>query len=123
MEPGEILVVDDDPHVLKLFVRVLRASGYIVHEGRSGADAIRLLQEEQIDLMVLDLSMPEPDGFEVLTAIHAIRPELKILAVSGLIPADALLKAAHLMGATATLNKAEAATKLLGVVESLVKPS
>ena len=114
-----ILVVDDDPQVLGLFDDILSAGGYRVQAMESGKEAMQAIRDEPVDLLVLDLSMPEPDGFEILKILRAARPDLKILVISGFIQ-GALLRAAQLVGATATLNKTEAPELLLQTVKSLL---
>ena len=117
--PG-ILVVDDDPQILKLFSRILTRGGYEVRTENSGKRAMKALEENPVDLMVLDLSMPEQDGFEILKKLRASRPGLRILVTSGCL-GGALLKASEFLGATAVLNKADAPRELLSTVNHLLQ--
>ena len=74
----------------------------------SGASALDILKTAApIDLMVLDLSMPKPDGFEVLKAVRSKWPGLRILVISGWMD-GALLKSAKILGATFALGKTDA---------------
>ena len=114
-----ILVVDDDPQVLSLFGRLLEKGGYSVRLVSSGSRFLEALGEEAFDLVIMDLSMPQPDGFELLKRLKAEMPELKILAVSGYLPGS-LLRAAGLLGAAFTLAKADAPRKLLESVDRLL---
>src|SRR5271169_1751850 len=115
-----ILVVDDDPQVLRLFVTILTEGGYSVTETNRSSAAVQILREQQIDLLVLDLEMPPPDGFDVLKSLRTKRPSLKILVVSAYLQ-GALLKAAELLGATASLNKTDAPGLLLKTVDTILK--
>lgn len=115
-----ILVVDDDPSILRLFEAILRRGGYSVIGTDSGRKALEILQGQTVNLVVLDISMPEPDGFEVLKTIRASAPGLRIMAVSGFM-GGALLDAAKCLGASATLNKTDAPTQLLRRVNQLLK--
>lgn len=118
-EPG-ILIVDDDPQILKLFSRILSRGGYTVHTEVSGERAMKTLQNAgPVDLMVLDLNMPEPDGFEILKALRTERPSLKVLVTSGYM-GGLLLKASSFLGATAVLNKSDAPRLLLPTVNQLL---
>jgi CheY-like chemotaxis protein len=67
--PFHILLVDDEPHHRKLLRMVLRQGDYLFSEAEDGTEAMRLLQEEAIDLVLLDLMMPHPNGFDVLASI------------------------------------------------------
>jgi CheY-like chemotaxis protein/anti-sigma regulatory factor (Ser/Thr protein kinase) len=68
----KILVVDDEPAALQLLKRVLAAqSRFIVLEASGGAQALALAQSEEPDLILLDLTMPEIDGFSVLETLKS----------------------------------------------------
>ena len=100
-----ILVVDDDANVLAVMASALAAAGrFRVTSTLSGSDALDLLDREPFDAMVLDLNMPEPDGFEVLKSARQKFPALKIVVVSGYMHAP-LLQAALLVGGTAAIEK------------------
>jgi len=99
-----ILLVDDDRQVLRYMKRALEKSGYAVTATTSGKRAVAIIQEHLPDLLILDLNMPEPDGFEVLKTERSKFPYLRILAVSGY-HHGALLEAAEILGAVATLEK------------------
>lgn len=66
-----ILVVDDDPKLREVVGYALRREGYEVCEARHGGDALALLDERGFDLMVVDVSMPEVDGFEFVRRLRA----------------------------------------------------
>jgi CheY-like chemotaxis protein len=119
VESRRILIVDDDPQVLGLFTDILSEGGYDVLAVASGKAAMQAIQHDPVDLLVLDLSMPEPDGFEMLKVLRATKPDLKILVISGFIQ-GILLRAAQLVGATATLNKTDAPELLLPTVRDLL---
>ena len=67
---SDVLVVDDDRKTLDLVSDILSSSGYIPHLASSGKDALQLLSEVRMDAILLDLVMPEMDGFEVLSTIR-----------------------------------------------------
>ncbi|MGH7164854.1 MAG: response regulator, partial [Nitrospiraceae bacterium] len=67
---GMILVVDDDPMALELMEAVLGPEGFTVLKARSGADGMILARESRPDLIVLDLLMPDMDGFQVLDELR-----------------------------------------------------
>ena len=118
---NRILLVDDDPQILKLFSTILTRGGYSVLTGGSGDEALRVLGTEgPFDLMLLDLCMPKPDGFEVLKEVRNRYPGLPTLVISGYL-GGALLTASECLGATATVNKKDAIRTLLPMVNRLLK--
>jgi len=69
---GFVLVVDDDADVRTLVAELLRRAGYRVMEAPDGRVALRALYEEQPDLVLLDISMPELDGWATLERIREL---------------------------------------------------
>lgn len=67
-----ILVVDDDPVLSELVSYILRAEGYEAIVANDGEEGLRKFQATQPDLVVLDVTMPEMDGFEVCKRIRAV---------------------------------------------------
>lgn len=82
---GTILVVEDEPLVRTLVVRILRGQGYNVLEASSCMEAMRTAEEfaGEIHLVVTDVVMPEMSGKLLATQIQAARPGTKVLFVSG----------------------------------------
>jgi two-component system response regulator ResD len=66
-----ILVVDDERDILELTSAVLGGAGYVVEAVESGAEAVERLGRESFDLVLLDINMPEMDGWETLRLIRA----------------------------------------------------
>ena len=116
---AQILVVDDDAQILKYCQTVLADLGYSVAITTSGLHATRLLKEKTFDLLILDLSMPDTDGFEILQMVRTQMPDLKVLVISGFMQGT-LLRAAELVGANATLDKPSSPEKLAEAVEKLL---
>jgi DNA-binding response OmpR family regulator len=67
---GRLLVVDDDPEVRGLLVRLLESEGYQVEEASTGAEATAALSGRSPDLVILDVMLTTEDGFDVLAAIR-----------------------------------------------------
>jgi DNA-binding NarL/FixJ family response regulator len=94
---------------------------YLVIERSSGREALKALEKISVDLMTLDLSMPDVDGFDVLRSVRTKHPELKIVVVSGFLHGS-MNQAAKLLGAAATLDKNRATDLLLSIVRDLLNP-
>ncbi len=82
---GTVLMVDDEYIVLEVCVEYLRSLGFNVLHAKSGKEAVTIFKEnsEIIDLVVLDLIMPEMGGSETYDMIKSINPEIKVLLSSG----------------------------------------
>jgi len=99
-----IVIVDDYPQVLKFLSTTLEENGYAVTTATSGMEALALIEPHPPDLLILDLNMPEPDGFDLLKMVHSQFPYLRILVISGYLRGQALA-AFRFIGAVATLEK------------------
>lgn len=77
-----ILVVDDDKNTRRLMRAVLEADGYTVTTAEDGVRALAELDREHVDLVVLDVMMPNMDGHAFCSALRAGRSELPVLMVS-----------------------------------------
>ena len=65
-----MLVVEDDPATREVIRRALERDGWLVREANNGREALALMSEEAPDLVVLDLMMPEMDGFEFVSKLR-----------------------------------------------------
>ena len=84
-----ILVVDDDIHTRKYISAVLEAENYTVSEAANGREALAVMEKEFIDLVVLDVMMPEMDGYAFTKEIRETNDHLPILMASAKqLPAD-----------------------------------
>ena len=81
---ADILVADDDPIIQRLLTFILELDGHTVHLANDGAEAIALLEENRLDLLVLDLDMPEYTGLDVLrmARANALYRELPIVILT-----------------------------------------
>ncbi|MDD5749051.1 MAG: response regulator [Actinomycetota bacterium] len=80
MPKRKILVVDDDPTMVKLINVNLKLNNYAIEEASSGEEALEIIEKAPLDLVVLDIMMPGVDGWEVLRRIRA-NPETEELPV------------------------------------------
>ncbi|MGD9016990.1 MAG: PAS domain S-box protein [Desulfobacterales bacterium] len=82
---GTILVVDDEPFILDITCEGLREIGYSVLAARHGKEALEIFRANQgrIDLVILDLIMPEMDGGETYRHLRQLNPEVNVILTSG----------------------------------------
>ena len=117
-----ILVVDDDENILNLEKTILEQKGFDVTPATGGAEALRLLGSAMFDLVLLDVMMPEVDGFTVCRKIKE-DPRLKDVPVIFLTAkggGDALAEGFE-SGAVMYINKPFTANKLLTIVNTMLE--
>lgn len=104
---SEILVIEDDRKLRELLCETLTEHDYDVRSARNGALGLKLFNEASIDLVILDIFMPEKDGLEVIRELKAESPDCKIIAMSGggRLGKETYLMAASRMGADHVLGK------------------
>lgn len=87
-KPARLLLVDDDPGLLKLLGMRLVSEGYSVVTAESGPEALRTLSRDKVDLVVSDLRMDEMDGLQLFSEIQKVQPGMPviILTAHGSIP-------------------------------------
>jgi DNA-binding NtrC family response regulator len=83
-----ILVVDDQITVSESLAMVLRSRGYSVCTADSGREALQLLKDTSLHLVISDLAMPRMSGFELISAIRRRFPKMPVIAMSGTYTAD-----------------------------------
>ncbi len=79
----KVLLVDDEKDFVEALGERMDARGMNVSTTTSGEDAIKKVEKESFDAIVLDLQMPGMDGLEVLAAIKKIKPEMQIILLTG----------------------------------------
>jgi DNA-binding response OmpR family regulator len=117
-----ILVVDDDENILNLEKTILEQRGFEVTGAVGGAEALAVLGEQTFDLVLLDVMMPEVDGFTVCRKIKE-DPRLKDLPVIFLTAkggGEALAEGFE-SGAVMYINKPFTANKLLTIVNTMLE--
>lgn len=102
-----IVIVDDDPTVRLIASELLRHDDHVVVEAADGAEALAVIGSMAVDLVVLDMLMPNKDGVETIGELRRSYPHIRILAISsgGRVGADQLLRTAMMLGADDTLVK------------------
>jgi len=81
-EQKQILVVDDEPNLRKVLSAQLARDGYDVHTAEDGEQALSILEQNHIDLVITDLKMPKLDGMELLRRVVALDDELPVVMIT-----------------------------------------
>ena len=122
--PGTILVVDDEESVRTVTAEVLRAFDYRVFTADGGREAERVYRAHmgEIDIVLLDLTMPEMNGEETLRALQAVHPEVKVVLMTGYTEDEVRLR--FVRGAlSGFLTKPFVRDELITAVEAAIKRS
>lgn len=83
MATPKVLIVDDDPNIIHLCKKLLRAAGLDVCGVGRGQEAIQLCRQTAFDLLLLDFKMPDLDGLEVLRQVRQIQPDVVAIFITG----------------------------------------
>lgn len=121
---ARILVIDDDEAVLTTIKILLERQSHDVTVANTGKKGLQLLQDRSFDLTIVDIFMPDLDGFETMSRIHQARPSIPIIVISGYefqsstsSPPD-FLRIATQLGAVASVRKPFKPGDLLAAVKS-----
>ncbi len=82
-QPAHILLVDDERSILSSLRRMLRPCGYKLHLANSGAEALTVLEQQPIDLIMSDMRMPEMSGAELLKQCLQTYPDVPRILLTG----------------------------------------
>ena len=77
-----ILVVDDDASVRKSIATVLTSENYLTQLGRNGKEALEILANNHVDLILLDLNMPVKDGWQTFSSLSFEHPKIPIIIIT-----------------------------------------
>jgi len=82
-QPRTVLIVDDDPQILRLVERMLFARKVNVLMAAGPWPALEICQRQTVDLLIADVSMPEMNGMKLAERVLKLQPEVQILLISG----------------------------------------
>src|SRR5690606_9854337 len=82
LEGKQVLVVDDEPNLRRVLSAQLSRDGYDVHTAEDGNQALTVLSEHHIDLVITDLKMPNLDGMELLRRALELDPDLPVVMIT-----------------------------------------
>src|SRR3979409_356189 len=78
-----ILLTDDEPDLREVVAETLAEAGYAVLTATDGHDAVRVLADNWVNLLITDVKMPGIDGFELARQAKVMRPQIQVIYVSG----------------------------------------
>lgn len=117
---ANILVVEDDSDIRDLMTNILKDAGHQVILAKNGDEGIATYQQNQTDLVITDIMMPEKDGIETIRELKKINKEVKIIAITGYRGRFNRLPAAEFLGAQETLLKPFTKADLLSTIDRLI---
>jgi len=103
----KVLILDDDASFRALARAILEPAGFEVLESEDVPHCFIQLREQAIDAVILDMVMPERDGFEALRELKELFPEIRVVAVSGAAESTLYLTVSAYLGADASLDKSK----------------
>jgi DNA-binding response OmpR family regulator len=117
-----ILVVDDDENILNLERTILEQKGFEVTGAQGGAEALKILADKTFDLVLLDVMMPEVDGFTVCRKIKEDQrlKDIPVIFLTAKGGGEALAEGFE-SGAVMYINKPFTANKLLTIVNTMLE--
>ncbi|MBP9549662.1 MAG: sigma-54-dependent Fis family transcriptional regulator, partial [Chitinophagales bacterium] len=80
---ANILLVDDEKSIRKTLKEILEYEGYAVDEAQDGAEGLRMIQDGDYDVVLMDIKMPKMDGMEVLEKMQNTNADVPVIMISG----------------------------------------
>lgn len=118
----KILLTEDDRVLCDIVATALKEAGFIVDIATNGGDALTKLEAvDSYDAIVLDLKLPDTDGFEIVDYIKANRPAVRVIVASGYVDGEEVLHAAE-RWPLMMLRKPYTATELVDRLNALMRP-
>lgn len=90
---AEILIVDDEEEIRKNLSRHFRYIGYDVDTAGHGLDALRILEEKHMEVLITDIIMPEMNGIELMKAVREKYPTIQCIVMTGFVTVENFLAA------------------------------
>ncbi len=117
-----VLLIEDDQSTAKCIELMLKSDGYVVDTTDMGEDGLEIGKLYEYDIIILDLMLPDLDGYEVLKRLRAAKVETPILILSGLSELDSKLKGLG-FGADDYLTKPFDKRELMARIQAIVRRS
>ena len=115
-----ILVVDDEENAREGLSKILSKEGYSVETAANGKEAIDIIKDQSLDLVITDMRMPMMDGFEVLREIKKLNETIGVIMVTAYGEVESYLEAINL-GAFEYINKPVRVNELKRVITKVLE--
>ncbi len=118
----KVLIVDDDAPLNIMLCRMLERAGYETASAANGLEAVNIYRQDQVDLIVTDIFMPEQEGIATILELRHDFPDVKIIAMSGggNTGMKDYLNMAKFLGAQGIIDKPFTNAELLQMIEQLL---
>jgi CheY-like chemotaxis protein len=121
-EPLSILVVDDNPSITRTLADILEVLGYEVHVANSGIEALGILRNQHVELLLTDVKMPGMNGVELFLETKKTHPHLTTFIMTAY-AADDLIMQGKTAGIKTVLTKPVDIESLLKLINTTVRIS
>ena len=112
----KVLIVDDEKDFLDIMVERMLARGVDVSTATSAEDAIKMVEEESYDAVVMDFMMPAMNGFKAIKLLKGKKPDIQIILLTGNVPEEMIIEAQEL-GALDVIEKPADLKALIGKIK------
>jgi two-component system nitrogen regulation response regulator NtrX len=117
---ARILIVDDEKNIIKTLTAILQDENHIVYSGESGEEAIQFLRRNDVDLIFLDVWLPDMDGIELLERVKKTTPDVAVIMISGHGSIDIAVRSTK-MGAFDFLEKPPSMERIITSVNNALE--
>ena len=117
---AKILIVDDEINIIKTLSSILQDEGHVLYSSQNGDEAISFLRKNDVDLIILDIWLPDVDGIELLQTIKGFNPDIAVIMISGHGSIDIAVKSTR-MGAFDFLQKPPSMERVITSVNNALE--
>lgn len=119
-EKKRVLIVDDDKSILRILTRIFQKQGFDTETAETGKEAEEKMNGAVYDVGIIDVKLPDTDGTDLLCKLHAAKPSMVKIVLTGFPSVDNGIKAMN-VGADAYLVKPVQPEELLNIVKEKLK--
>jgi len=114
---GTMLIVDDEANITVSLANHFRFLGYEVETATNGLDALQILGERKMNVVISDIVMPKMDGLDLLRAIRGAHPMVRVIMITGYATMEHALTCMRLQADTIVFKPIEDISELEGAVD------